>query len=162
MTAAKARTVGYWLLTVVIANEMAAGSMWDCKQIPFVRSVFDELGYPHYLLLILGAWKLPCALVMMLPRFPRLKEWAYAGAFFNYSGAAASHLLSGDAAKKWIGPLVFGLLTLASWALRPASRRLPSASPGEAVRPAAWAATIGLTIAMVVLALLTLPKGTNW
>jgi DoxX-like family len=82
-----------------------------------------HLGYPIYFLFIIGAWKLPCALALVAPRFPRLKEWAYAGAFFNYTGAAASHLLAGDGADKWVGPLVLAAFTLASWALRPASRR---------------------------------------
>jgi hypothetical protein len=153
------RTVGYWTLTVIIAWEMAAGSMWDLLQIEYVRGVFHELGYPLYLLCILGAWKLPCAMVLLVPRFPRLKEWAYAGAFFNYSGAAASHLLHGDAAKDWLGPLVFGILTLGGWALRPAERRLASAAPETRTRPAAWAVTLGLALAMVVVALLTLPQG---
>jgi hypothetical protein len=155
------RTVGYWMLTTIIAWEMAAGSMWDLLQIEYVRGVFKELGYPLYLLLILGAWKLPCAIVLLIPRFPRLKEWAYAGAFFNYSGAAASHFLHGDGPKKWMGPLVFGILTLGSWALRPAERRLPSASPETTTRPVAWAVTLGLALMMVVFALLTLPKGSN-
>jgi hypothetical protein len=155
------RTVSYWTLTVIIAWEMAAGSMWDLLPIEYVRSVFHELGYPLYLLLILGAWKLPCAVVLLVPRFARLKEWAYAGAFFNYSGAAASHFLHGDGPKKWMGPLVFALMTLGSWALRPAERRLPSTPPASQTRPVNWVAALGLALAMVILALLTLPKGTN-
>src|SRR5689334_14790784 len=115
----KARTIGYWLVTLVIAWEMVAGSMWDLLQIQFVRDVFTHLGYPFYLLTIIGAWKLPFAFVVLSPRLLRLKEWAYAGAIFNYTGAAASHLLAGDGAPKWAGPVVFAVLTLASWALRP-------------------------------------------
>jgi hypothetical protein len=154
------RTVGYWTLTLIIAWEMAAGSMWDLLQIPYVRGIFNELGYPLYLLFILGAWKLPCAVVLLIPRFPRLKEWAYAGAFFNYSGAAASHLLHGDS-RKWIGPLVFAILTMGGWVLRPPERRLASAIPTTRTRPIAWAVTLGLALTMVVVALLTLPKGSN-
>jgi hypothetical protein len=156
-----ARTVGYWTLTVIIAWEMAAGSMWDLLQIEYVRSVFNELGYPLYLLFILGAWKLPCAITLLVPRFPRLKEWAYAGAFFNYSGAAASHFLHHDGPRKWLGPFVFAVLTLGSWALRPAERRLASPRPEPQTRPIAWAITLGLALVMVVFALLALPKGTN-
>jgi DoxX-like protein len=154
-----ARTIGYWILTVIIANEMAAGSMWDLKQIEYVRGVFTHLGYPFYLLFILGAWKLPCSVVLLVPRFPRLKEWAYAGAFFNYSGAAASHFFVGDGPNKWAAPLVLGILTLAGYALRPKERRLAAASPETKIRPAAWVATIGVAVMMVVFALLTLPKG---
>jgi hypothetical protein len=155
----KAKIIGYWALTGIVAWEMAAGSMWDLLQIDFVRGVFNELGYPRYLLLILGVWKLPCALVLLLPRLPRLKEWAYAGAFFTYTGAAASHFLHGDGPGKWMGPLVFGVLTLASWALRPAERRLASQKPETRLRPLAWAVPVVVAVAMVVFALLTLPKG---
>jgi hypothetical protein len=158
MSTNRLRTIGYWLLTLVIAWEMAAGATWDLLRIDFVRGVFDELGYPHYLLLIIGAWKLPCASVLLAPRLARLKEWAYAGAFFNYTGAAASHLLVGEGAKRWVGPAVFAAMTLASWALRPADRRLAAAGPVEKSRPAAWAAALGAAAAMTVLALLTLPK----
>jgi uncharacterized membrane protein YphA (DoxX/SURF4 family) len=156
---AKTRTkqVFYWLFTLVIAWEMAAGAMWDLLRIKFVRDVFDHLGYPHYLLFIIGVWKLPCALALLAPRFPRLKEWAYAGAFFNYTGAAASHLFAGDAAPQWLGPVIFAGMTLASWALRPDDRRLPSTSAPSAVKPAHWIAAGVGGVAMVILALLTLP-----
>jgi hypothetical protein len=152
-------TIGYWVLTVIITWEMVAGSMWDLLQIEFTRGVFDRLGYPYYLLFILGAWKLPCAVAWLVPRFPRLKEWAYAGGFFNYSGAAASHLLAHEGPAQWIGPAVFAVMTLGSWALRPAERRLPSAAPAPRLRPTAWAIPIAVIIAMLVVALLTLPKG---
>jgi hypothetical protein len=60
---------------------------------------------------------------MLAPRLPRLKEWAYAGAFFTYAGAVASALVVGDGPDQWAGPAGFGLICLASWALRPSSRR---------------------------------------
>jgi hypothetical protein len=153
------RAIGYWICTAVVAAEMVAGSMWDLSRIEFVRGVFDHLGYPHYLLLIIGVWKLPCAVTLVVPRFPRLKEWAYAGAFFNFTGAAASHLLVGDRAGQWIGPLVFALITLASWALRPPERRVAAAAPTSELRPVAWLVPLGLIAGFAVLALLTLPKG---
>jgi hypothetical protein len=137
---------------------MIAGSIWDLTRIEFVRGVMTHLGYPLYLLSILGAWKLPCAVVWLVPRFPRLKEWAYAGALFNYSGAAASHLMVGDGPRGWAGPAVFAVLTLASWALRPRARRLVAAEE-PATRPLAWIVALSITIAMAILALLTLPKG---
>lgn len=151
------RTIGYWALTGIIAWEMAAGSIWDLLRIDFVRGVFHHLGYPLFLLLILGMWKAPCAVVLIVPRFPRLKEWAYAGAVFNYTGAAASHLLAGDGPSAWAGPAVFAAMTLGSWALRPGSRRLPSAPPVE-VPAKAWIASAVALLAMVALALVTLPK----
>jgi uncharacterized membrane protein YphA (DoxX/SURF4 family) len=118
--------IAYWFTTILITSEMALGGMSDLLRIPYVRSVIEHLGYPAYFLLIIGVWKIPCAVALIAPRFPRLKEWAYAGAFFNYTGAVASHLAVGDSASKWVGPLVFAAITLASWALRPPNRRLHS------------------------------------
>ncbi len=87
VTPTAARAVAYWVCTVLLAWEMAAGSMWDLLRIEYTRGVLTHLGYPHYVLFILGVWKLPCAITLLVPRFPRLKEWAYAGAVFNYTGA---------------------------------------------------------------------------
>ncbi|HEY6004239.1 MAG TPA: DoxX family protein [Anaeromyxobacter sp.] len=153
------RVIGYWTCTAIVAWEMVAGSMWDLLRIEYVRGVFDHLHYPYYLLLILGVWKLPCACALLVPRFPRLKEWAYAGAIFNYSGAAASHFLMGDGAGKWMVPFIFAAITLASWALRPPDRRLPAATPTSDLRPVAWIVPLGLIVGFLVLSLLTLPKG---
>jgi DoxX-like family len=118
--------IAYWVTTILIASEMALGGAWDLLRITYVRSVIEHLGYPNYFLLIIGVWKIPCAVALVAPRFPRLKEWAYAGAFFNYTGAVASHLAVGDGVSKWLGPLAFAAITLASWALRPPNRRLQS------------------------------------
>lgn len=153
------RVIAYSLFTVMVAFEMAAGAFWDLLHIEYVRVVLARLGYPMYLLDILGAWRIPCALVLLVPRFPRLKEWAYAGAIFNYTGAAASHLLAGSGAGNWLGPLVFASFTMVSWALRPAGRRLVQSAPAAATRVVAWAVPILIVVAMSGVALLTLPKG---
>src|SRR5262245_36442825 len=153
------RTIAYWTFTLIAAGEMVAGSMWDLLRIDYVRAVLTQLGYPLYLLFILGVWKLPCGVTMLVPCFPRLKEWAYAGAVFNYSGAAASHLLVGDGANKWVWPMVFAAFTLASRALRPLDRRLVPERPTGCARPAAWIIPLGLVVVFLVLSLLTLPKG---
>lgn len=153
------RAISFWVFTVPVAFEMAAGGIWDLLRIEYVRVVLTHLGYPLYLLYIIGVPRIPCAFVLLLPRFPRLKEWAYAGAFFNYAGAAASHMLAGTGAKNWVGPLVLSAFTLASWALRPAGRRLESSGPAQATRPAAWVVPVLIAAAMLVVAFLTLPKG---
>lgn len=155
---ARARTIFYWLFTVVASFELAAGGVWDLLRIEYVRVVLTHLGYPLYLLDILGAWRIPGALALLAPRFPRLKEWAYAGAFFDFSGAAASHLLRGDGAGQWMPPLVFAAFTLLSWALRPASRKLVVASAKER-SVLAWSAPVAIVAAMLVVAFFTLPKG---
>jgi hypothetical protein len=88
-----------------------------------VAPVLAHLGYPVYVLTILGWWKVLGAIVLLAPRLPRLKEWAYAGTVFDLTGAAASFALRGDSAGL-SGPLFLAVLALASWALRPPSRTL--------------------------------------
>jgi DoxX-like family len=151
------RTVSYWIFTFLVAFEMTAGGIWDLLRIEYVRVVLAHLGYPMYLLTILGVWKIPCAMVLVFPGFQRLKEWAYAGAVFNYTGAAASHFIASHHA--WAGPLVLAGFTLASWALRSPARRLPEPEPSSDGRAAAWLVPILLLIVMFIVSLVTLPKG---
>lgn len=157
--AAWVRAIAYWAFTIPVAFEMAAGGMWDLLRIEYVRVILAHLGYPLYLLYIIGVPRIPCAFVLLLPGFRRLKEWAYAGAFFNYAGAAASHALAGTGGGQWVGPLMLAGFTLASWGLRPNSRRLPDAAPKAETRPLAWWAPILITVGMLVVAFITLPKG---
>jgi hypothetical protein len=93
------------------------------------------LGYPLYFMTILGAWKVLGGAVILAPGLPRLKEWAYAGIVFDLTGAALSHAFAGDPAAKLVNPLILTGIALASWALRPTSRRLPS--PAVATAPVA-------------------------
>lgn len=122
-TSSKIKIIAYWVLTGIVALETAAGAQWDLSRNDFVKQVFTHLGYPHYLLTILGVWKIPAFIAILIPKFPLVKEWAYAGLFFVYTGAVASHLAVGDEFAAWVGPLLFSLITVASWALRPASRK---------------------------------------
>jgi hypothetical protein len=73
---------------------------------------------------IIGFWYTLAGLVILVPDFPRAKEWAYAGLFVNYAGAAASHLTVGDGAGALVAPVFFTTLLVVSWALRPPFRRL--------------------------------------
>src|SRR5262245_11469082 len=119
----RSRLIAYWVTTVLLSAELLVGGVWDVLRIPYVRDVVERLGYPDYLLLILGVWKLPGAVALLVPRFPRLKDWTYAGLVFNMTGAAASHLAVGDGAETLVGPILFTGLAFASWALRPPDRR---------------------------------------
>ena len=94
----------------------------DVLRLPPFSDVMAHLGYPGYFALILGCWKILGAAAVLAPGFPRLKEWAYAGMFFNMTGAVASHLSVGDGASALIAPTVVTALVAASWALRPATR----------------------------------------
>lgn len=122
--APRGRALAYWVTTGLVAGELALGGVWDLMRIPYVQRIVEHLGYPPYFLVILGAWKVLGAVALLVPRFPRLKEWAYAGAVFNYTGAVASHLAMGDGALMLVYPIIQLGLVGGSWALRPSSRRL--------------------------------------
>jgi hypothetical protein len=94
---------------------------------PHIAADMKVMGYPAFFLSILGAWKVLAAATMALPGLPRLKEWAYAGAVFDLTGAAISRVLGGFGAEHMVPPLVICGVVLASWTLRPASRRLADA-----------------------------------
>jgi DoxX-like family len=153
------RTITYWIFTVLLVFELAAGSLWNLLQIEWVRFQLNHLGYPPYFTSILGVWLIGGAAVIITPGFPRLKEWAYAGSFFNFSGAVASHLLAGDGVRTWLGALVFSIFVIVSWALRPADRRLPNTELAPETRPIAWAVPIGILLLLLVVSYLTLPEG---
>lgn len=125
------RNVAYWAVTGLVAAAFAMGGAMDLAHGPQVMEGMTKLGYPAYFATILGTWKVLGALAIVLPRFPRLKEWAYAGMFFDLTGAAISHLAVHETAK--VGaPLVLLALVAASWALRSGPRSLTAAVPSAA------------------------------
>jgi hypothetical protein len=150
------RTIAFWATTFVVVFELAAGSVWNLLRIEWVRAQLDHVGYPLYFTYITGVWQVGGAAAIVAPGFPRLKEWAYAGACFTWSGAVASHLLAGDGVDVWLPPLVFLMFGIASWALRPADRRLPNAGLAPEPTLRAWAVPIGLLILLYVVSFLTL------
>jgi uncharacterized membrane protein YphA (DoxX/SURF4 family) len=91
-----------------------------------VRDIFARIDFPLYFLNILGVAKILALIAILVPRFPRLKGWAYAGIMFVYLGAVASHVSAHDVPSAVIPLLVLAALTVASWALRPAARRDPT------------------------------------
>ena len=117
------RAAGYWSATACVAAELGVGGVWDIARLPFVRDVIAHLGYPSYFLVVLGTWNVLGAAALLVPRQPLLKEWAYAGAFFTYTGAMTSHLTTGYDLAEVAVLGVMTALTVTSWALRPASRR---------------------------------------
>ncbi len=125
----KTKASGYWTTTIILALVLLSGGVADVAHLKGTLEVATHLGYPPYFLTILGIWKVLGAIALLAPRFPRLKEWAYAGVFFEMTGAAASHAASSDYgayAFHLIVPLIFAGLTIISWALRPQSRTLGS------------------------------------
>ena len=81
-------------------------------------STLQHLGYPPYFATISEPWKILGAIAIVVPGFPRVKEWAYAGFFFELTAAAASRAFVGDSAADIVAPLGFLALVVASWALR--------------------------------------------
>ena len=131
----KPKLIGYWVTTGLFAAAFLASGVAEIAAAPAVVLAMRALGYPRYFLAVLGIWKVLGAAALLAPRLPRLKEWAYAGIFFDLTGAAISHACSGDPAGKVATPLVFLLLAGASWALRPPARSWkPDSAPPQSAR----------------------------
>ena len=120
----KARAAGYWISTVLVVLSFLSGGIVDLLRVPQALEGMTHLGYPPYFLSILGFWKVLGAIVILLPGFLLLKEWAYAGMIFDLTGASASHIAVGDGVAHIVTPVVLAVLVVASWALRPAGRKL--------------------------------------
>ena len=112
------RTI-YVTSTAILVLEILAGALMDLTHHPLVVRDVRSIGYPTYVLYIVGVWKLLAVGALLWPRLPRLREWAYAGVFFEMSGAVASHVLVGDPIGKFAAPLAFTFLTLVSWWFQP-------------------------------------------
>jgi uncharacterized membrane protein YphA (DoxX/SURF4 family) len=125
----KGRKIGYWITTGLVALGLFGGGTADALAVPEAIVIFEGLGYPTYLLHLVGVAKVLAAITILVPKFPRLKEWAYAGIVIDMIGAAYSHVASGDEIGTIIPPLVLMALTFASYFLRPADRKLPDAKP---------------------------------
>lgn len=119
---ARSRVVSYWIVTGLLGAELLMGGIWDVARTRHVVEVVTQLGYPVYILAIVGVWKLLAVPALMAPRLPLLKEWAYAGIFFEMTGAAVSHMACGGGSEV-IVTLVTAALAVCSWWLRPESRR---------------------------------------
>lgn len=108
----KRNTLIYWIFTGPLAALMLVGSIPDIMSVPDAVELFDHLGYPHYLLPFLGIAKLLGVAAILIPGFPRIKEWAYAGLVFDLGGAMYSSISVGDPAGSWL-PVIIGFLFIA-------------------------------------------------
>ncbi len=120
----KRNSIIYWVVTAFLAFGMTAGGIQQMLQTGGYNEIASRLGYPLYLLTILGVWKLLGVIAILIPKFPLVKEWAYAGFFFAMSGAAISHFAAGQPLGDAMPSLVLLLMTVASWYLRPADRKI--------------------------------------
>ena len=120
----KLKTLAYWTTTGLVAAPIVLGGAVDAIAPPSAVAFLAHLGYPAYFATLIGIWKVLGGATVLAPRLPRLKEWAYAGIFFDVTGAAVSHAVTGDPWVNVVIPSLLAALTVASWALRPPSRRL--------------------------------------
>ena len=135
----KAKIVTYWTTTILVAFFIGGGGGAQIAQyLGKPHGVVPLLGYPMYFFGILGVWKVLGAIAILVPRYPRLKEWAYAGIFFDLTGAAAScAAVGGYGAYGFhvIAPLIIAGFTVASWALRPPGRTIGVLFPAKIPAP---------------------------
>ena len=123
----KRNKIIYWISTLWLALGMTSTGIVQFIKMKEEVDLFNRLGYPIYFLTILGIWKILGVVAVLIPRFPLLKEWAYAGFFFAMSGAVFSHIASGSAAMDYFGPVLLIVLTVTSWYFRPEERKVVSA-----------------------------------
>lgn len=122
----KRNKIIYWVATIWLALGMTSTGIVQLIKMEEERTAFAELGYPDYLMSILGVWKILGVIALLVPGFPLIKEWAYAGFFFIMSGAIVSHLTVGHGIAEVFGPLLLIVLTVTSWYFRPEERKTKS------------------------------------
>ncbi|HEX8368537.1 MAG TPA: DoxX family protein [Pyrinomonadaceae bacterium] len=122
----KRNKIIYWISTIWLALGMLSTGIVQLLKPEEEVVKMTHLGYPVYFLTILGIWKISGVVAVLIPKFPRLKEWAYAGFFFAMSGAVFSHLARGDSANEIFPSLLLLILTMLSWYFRPADRKIIS------------------------------------
>lgn len=123
----KKRNIIYWVATLWLALGMVSTAVVQLLKMRAGQGGMDmvtHLGYPAYLLTILGVWKILGVIAVLIPKFPLLKEWAYAGFFFVMTGAIFSHIASGDSVSAILPALLLLILTVLSWYFRPADRKI--------------------------------------
>ena len=123
MMSAKRNTIIYWIATIWLALGMLSSGLVQVLQLEMEVDFITHLGYPVYFLTILGVWKILGTIAILMPKYPLLKEWAYAGFFFTMSGAICSHIATNSLHE--IAPALLLLtLTVVSWYFRPVERKL--------------------------------------
>ena len=122
----KRNKIIYWIATLWLSLGMLSTAIVQLLKVKDEAAMMTMLGYPLYLLTLLGIWKVLGVIAMLIPKFGLVKEWAYAGFFFAMSGAVYSHLAIGDNATSLFGPILLIILTIVSWYFRTADKRVIS------------------------------------
>lgn len=114
----------YWIATLWLSLGMVSTGYVQLTHMEDEVQKMSALGYPAYFLTIIGIWKILGVVAILIPKYPLIKEWAYAGFFFLMTGAIFTHLAVGDEAAEYFGPALLLVLTGISWYYRPADRRV--------------------------------------
>lgn len=114
----------YWISTIWLSLGMTSTGIMQVLKTKEEVDLFAHLGFPVYFLTMLGISKIWGVVAVLVPKFPMIKEWAYAGLFFTMLGALASHITLGDNFKETFPPVLLLVLTMISWYFRPADRKL--------------------------------------
>src|SRR5438034_11225144 len=126
-----ARKIAYWTTTALACLALFA-SLTNLSWSDQVVAGFAKAGYPQHLRIVLGIAKPIAAIVLLLPGFALLKEWAYAGVTFALVMATISGYLSGDGVRGASLPPVILVLVAVSYFTRPPNRRLVGNTFGAA------------------------------
>ena len=126
----KRNKIIYWIATIWLSLGMLSTGVVQLLKLkgdgPGSLESMTHLGYPVYFVTILGICKILGVVVLLIPKFPLLKEWAYAGFFFMMSGAIFTHIAAGNSLSEIFPSLLLLILTLISWYFRPSDRKIIS------------------------------------
>lgn len=114
----------YWIATLWLALGMFSTGIVQLFRMEEETAFIISMGYPAYFLTLLGIWKLLGVVAVLVPGFPLIKEYAYAGFFFIMSGAIFSHIALSHSINEIFPPFLLLVLTVVSWYFRPADRKL--------------------------------------
>lgn len=120
----KRNKIIYWIATIWLSLGMLSTGFVQLFNIKDEVDFILLMGYPAYFLTFLGFCKILGVIAILVPKFPLVKEWAYAGFFFMMSGAVFSHIASGNDFKEIAPPLLLLTLTVVSWYFRPVDRKI--------------------------------------
>jgi hypothetical protein len=108
--------IAYWIFTGVLAAFMLMSAITNIMVIPAAVTLMkDQLGYPVYIIPFIGVAKLLGVIAILVPRFPRLKEWAYAGFVIDLTGATYSTIAVGEPVTAWGFMFVFFAIVAGSY-----------------------------------------------
>lgn len=127
----KRNKIIYWVATGLLCLGMLGSGIAQIIRAKEMVGIITHLGYPLYMMTILGIWKMLAIIAILMPGFKLIKEWAYAGLFFTLTGALISHLVMGDTGKAIAGPVMQTIFVILSWYFRPADRKITPVNQNE-------------------------------